>query len=131
MVKDGTAKVESLRSKALYKLELYLIKIIPMLMALGNLVNTILAYFYIDVPLLSYMCGTSILVLMFLYLSSYVFRFCKYHRMFIHYVTFNWLLNIIDYYIGIPLNSKDLFFGYLIVTGITMFTIVYLKFKKK
>ena len=131
MVKDDTAKVESLKSKALYKLELYLIKIIPMLMALGNLVNTILAYFYIDVPLLSYMCGTSILVLMFLYLSSYVFRFCKYHRMFIHYVTFNWLLNIIDYYIGIPLDSKSLFFVYLIVTGVTMFIIVYLKFKKK
>lgn len=131
MVRDDTVKVESLRSKALYKLELYLIKIIPMLMALGNLVNTVLAYFYIDVPLLSYMCGTSILVLMFLYLSSYVFRFCKYHRMFIHYVTFNWLLNIVDYYIGIPLNSKYLLFVYLIITGITMFIIVYLKFKKK
>lgn len=36
-------------------------------MVFDNLVNTIIAYYYIDVPLLSYMCGTSIIVLMFLY----------------------------------------------------------------
>ena len=123
-------KEESLKSKALYKIELYLIKTIPMILSLIALLNTILSYFYIDVPLLSYIGGTSIFTLIFLYMSSIVFRFCRYHRMFIHYVTINWILNIIDYYIGIPVSNKEMFLIYMTLTGITLFIILYLKFRK-
>ena len=123
-------KEESLKSKALYKIELYLIKTIPMILSLIALLNTILSYFYIDVPLLSYIGGTSIFTLIFLYMSSIVFRFCRYHRMFIHYITINWILNIIDYYIGIPVSNKGMFLIYMTITGITLFTILYLKFRK-
>ena len=41
-------------SKLLYKIELYLIKIIPIIIAFIYLLNTILSYFYIDLPILSY-----------------------------------------------------------------------------
>lgn len=123
-------KEESLKSKALYKIELYLIKTIPMILSLIALLNTILSYFYIDVPLLSYIGGISIFTIIFLYVSSIVFRFCMYHRMFIHYITINWILNIIDYYIGIPVSNKGMFLIYMIFTGITLFIILYLKFKK-
>jgi hypothetical protein len=130
MAKEDMKKGESLKSKALYKIELYLIKTIPMILSLIALLNTILSYFYIDVPLLSYIGGTSIFTLIFLYMSSIVFRFCRYHRMFIHYVTVNWILNIIDYYIGIPVSNKGMFLIYMALTGITLFIILYLKFKK-
>lgn len=116
-------------NKLLYKAELYLIKVIPMVLSGIALLNTILSYFYIDVPLLSYLGGVSVLTIAFLYLSSYVFKFCAYHRMFIHYITLNWVLNIIDYYIGIPLNNKELFMMYMIITGIFLFIVLYLKFK--
>lgn len=119
--------VEESLNKSLYKMELYLIKIIPMLFAGLSLLNTILSYFYIDIPLISYIGSVSILTLMFMYLSSYVFKFCIYHRMFIHYTSLNWVLNIIDYYIGIPLSNRGLFIFYMSLTGIFLFLILYLR----
>ena len=96
-----------------------------MLLALTALLNTLLSYFDIDVPLLSYIGGISLLPLLFLYLSSYVFKFCEYHRMFLHYVSVNWILNIIDYYWGIPVSNKSLFLLYMVITGIFLFLILY------
>ena len=130
MVEEDMEKEEKL-NKIWYRLELYLIKIIPVIIACIYLLNTILSYFYIDAPILSFIGGTSIFTLMFLYLSSYVFKFCVYHRLPIHYITINWLLNIYDYYIGIPLSNKNLFLMYMIITGITILLILYFKFKKK
>ena len=110
----------------LHSIVLKLLKIIPMLLALTALLNTLLSYFYMEVLLLSYIGGVSILPLLFLYLSSYAFGFCSYHRMFLHYVLINWVLNIYDYYIGIPLSDKELLMLYLIITGVFLFIILYL-----
>ena len=115
----------------LHSLEIKTIKVIPMLLALVALTNTILSYFDIDAPILSYLGGVSILPLIFLYLSSYSFSFCEYHRMFLHYVTLNWILNIIDYYWGIPVSNKNLFLIYMIIAGIFMFVILYLYLKSR
>lgn len=123
--------VEESLNKSLYKIELYLIKVIPMVLSGIALLNTVLSYLYIDVPLLSYLGGVSVLTIAFLYISSYVFRFCAYHRMFIHYITVNWVLNIIDYYIGIPLSNKGLFLMYMVITGITLFIILHYHVKSK
>lgn len=123
------AVVESLKSKTLYRAELYLIKIIPMLFAGLSLLNTVLSYFCIDVPLISYTASVSLLTLLFMYLSSYVFKFCAYHRMFIHYTTVNWILNIIDYYIGIPLTDRGMLLLYMSITGYTLFIVLYLKLR--
>jgi len=122
--------VEKLRIKLLYKLEVWLVKVIPVVIAGIALLNTILSYFCIDVPFLSYLGGVSILTLLFLYVSSYVFKFCVYHRMFIHYIALNWILNIIDYYWGIPVSDKGLFLIYMILTGIFLFVILYLHQKE-
>lgn len=130
MEEEDMEKEEKL-NKIFYRIELYLIKTIPIVIALIALLNTNLSYFYIEVPLLSYIGGVSLFELMFLYLSSYVFKFCVYHRLPIHYITINWLLNIYDYYIGIPLSNKNLFLMYMIITGITILLILYFKFKKK
>ena len=116
-------------NKALYKIQLYLIKVIPMVMAFISLVNTVFSYYDVDLPILSYIGGYSILTILFLYLASYVFKFCEYHRMFIHYIVVNWALNIYDTYIGIPLNDRGLLITYLTVTGIFLFIILYLYVK--
>ena len=99
--------VENLRSKLLYKIELRLLKIIPIILAFTALLNSILSYFNIDLYILSYIGGISIFTMIFLYLSSYVFKFCEYHRMFLHYVVVTWIINTIDYYIGIPINDLE------------------------
>lgn len=119
---DAAAK---LKSKYLHKIVLLLIKVLPIIIAATYLLNTILSYFYIDVPLLSYISGNSILFIILLYLTSIAFQFCRYHRMFIHYITLNWILNIVDYYIGIPLSNRSLFLMYIIITGIFLFIILY------
>ena len=40
------------------------------------LANTILSYFGIETEVLSYVAGIGILPLLFIYLSSFVFKFC-------------------------------------------------------
>ena len=122
---------ESTYIKALHKLLLLTLKVIPMLLALVCLLNTTLSYFEIDLVILSYIGGVSILPLIFLYLSSYAFRFCEYHRMFLHYVTLNWVINIYDYYIGIPLSDRNMLALYLIITCIFLFVILYLYLKSR
>ena len=127
MEKEDMDAGEKLRSKRLYRIELYLIKVIPVILAVICLLNTILSYFGIDLELLAYLGGNSVLSIIFLYTSSIVFRFCIYHRMFIHYITLNWVLNIIDYHIGIPITNRSLFLLYMIITGIFLFLILYFK----
>lgn len=121
--------VEESLNEALYKIQLYLLKVIPMVMAFICLLNTTLSYFDIDLPVLSYISSNSILTVVFFYISSYVFKFCEYHRMFIHYNTLMWVLNIYDMYIGVPISDRSIFSIYLIITGIFMFIILYLYVK--
>lgn len=95
----------SLRNKSLYKIELYLLKVMPMLLAAIYLINTVLSYYDIILPVLSYIGGLSLIPLVFMYISSYVFRFCSYHRMFLHYIVINDLINLVDYYYTLPISD--------------------------
>ena len=121
--------VENLKSKTLYKIELGLLKVIPMILALTALLNSILSYFGIDLYILSYIGGVSIFTMLFLYLSSYVFKFCEYHRMFLHYIVSTWIINIIDYYVGIPISDLEYLCLQMIIAGISLFIILYLYVK--
>lgn len=121
--------VEESLNKTLYKIELYLLKIIPMIIAFIYLLGTILFYFGIDLEILSYLSGISFLTIGFLYISSYAFKFCNYHRMFLHYIVIGNCISIYDTYIGIPISDTSLFILNLIVAGIFLFLILYLKRK--
>ena len=122
---------ERLKSKILYKIELFLLKIIPMLMAVCSACNSILSYFDIEVTIINYIGGVSLLPLIFLYLSSYVFKFCAYHRMFLHYLLITDIINIYDYHIGIPLDNLEYLCLHMIITVISMFIVLYLYMNKK
>ena len=121
--------VEANLNKALYKIQLYLLKAIPIVMAFICLLNSILSYFNIDLPILSYIVGNSFLTIIYFYITSYVFKFCEYHRMFMHYTTITWIINIIDLYIGIPIEDLPYLLLQLIVAGICLFIILYLYVK--
>lgn len=120
-----------LKSKHLYKIELWVIKYIPMVLALVCFINTTLSYFDIDLTIFSYIGGISILPLLFLYLSSFVFKFCIYHRLPLHYVAINMVINMMDDYIGIPLSDRALMCLYMIITAIFIFTLVYEHHKER
>ena len=103
------AKVDGLRSKRLYKVVLVLIKIIPALLALSSAANTLLCIFGFECYWISYFGGVSFLTIAFLYLVSYVFCFCAYHRVFLHYVLITNVLGLVDLEIGIPVSDIVLF----------------------
>lgn len=121
------AEVSSL-NKSLHKIVLYSVKVVPVIIAGIYLLNTMLSYIGIDAPALSYI--TQFLFIYLLYILSYVFKFCEYHRMFIHYILLILVLNIIDYHWGIPLENRGLFLLYGIVTGVFLFIILYLHQKE-
>jgi len=116
-------------NKTLYKLELYSAKVVPMLMAGITLANTVLSYFDIDAPCLSYIGGVSLLVVIKFYITSYAYKFCEYHRMFLHYIVVSTTLSIYDYTYGIPITDRSMFTLQLVIAGISLFLILYLKFK--
>ena len=101
----------------LKKLLILLLKVIPMILAGLAFANTVLCYFYIDTVALEYIGGTSILTLTFLYMASYVFKFCEYHRMFLHYIVACNLISFIDAHFGLPVGNVE----YLMLHSFLMF----------
>ena len=108
-----------------YKVLIGTLKIIPMLLALCSFLNTLLDFFGINSTILSIIGGLSILPLVFLYMASYVFRFCVYHRMFLHYILANSLITGYDYYVGIPISNQKFFVVNILLVGIFLFLILY------
>lgn len=125
VIEVGIVVVENL-NKLSYKCTIVAIKIIPILLATLMFLRSVLTCIEIDVTWLSYICGISLLPLLLLYLVSYTFMFCKYHRMFLHYIVVNDSINYIDYYIGIPLDFHQLLKLHFIIAGIFLFIILYL-----
>ena len=119
--------VEGNLNKVLYKILLCSVKVIPMIISGIYLLNTVLSYCNIDLPLFSYI--VQFLFIGFFYTASYVFKFCAWHRMFIHYISLILILNIIDYHIGIPLSDRDILASYLVISIVFLIITVILKFR--
>lgn len=115
--------VEEKLKSSLYKIELVIIKALPFLLAVLYLITTILDYFGINSTIVNYIA--MFCLYLFLYITSYVFKFCVYHRMPLHYIVLINVLSIYDVYIGIPLDNFRLFQMYAIITCIFIFLTVY------
>lgn len=125
------ASAASVVSRRSYKLMIGALKIIPMLLAVCVLLNILFDFFGIDSGIISAFGGISVFPLIFLYLASYVFEFCIYHRMFLHYIVVNNLLTWFDYYIGIPVSNVNLFMIHIFVVGIFLFLVLYFYRREK
>ena len=119
------------RNKYLYSIELILLKFLPAFISLLYFIGTTLDLLGRDASILSFISGMSLLPLLFMYVSSYVFKFCGYHRMFLHYISLNMLFNCIDWYIGIPLTNKEYLIVFILVSLVFMFIILYLYLKSR
>lgn len=116
--------------KGIYRIEILTLKVIPMILSLIYLTNTVLSYYLIDIPLFSWIGGISVLPWLFLYISSFAFHFCLYHRMFLYYIAVCNIIGYIDYHAGgICMSDRDLFLLHIIIAGISLFIILILKFK--
>lgn len=124
-------KAEALRRKNLYKAVLVSLKIIPMLLALLDITNTIVGLLGLECHWISYFGGVSLLTIAFLYLASYVFQFCAYHRMFLHYVLLTNTISVIDFEFGIPISNYALMCMHIVLLGLFLFLVLYFYRKEK
>lgn len=121
---------EKLNKKSV-KFFVLLTKYLPILIALIHFINSTISFFYgNDIPL-NYVGGISLLSVYYLYVASYTFKLCEYYRMFLHYIVVTNIINIIDFYIGIPINDVEYYILFVILTITTMFVAIYLKFFRK
>lgn len=123
----------TLKSKTLYKITLLTLKMLPMIMSFSYLIMFVLANTVEDWVIIPHILGTVIAPLAFVYLTSYVFRFCAFHRMFIHYYAFVELLNVTDYYVRIPISDEAITILHDSVTIIFLISVVItyiIKYKK-
>lgn len=108
---------------SLYKLELHWIKMIPIIISVLTLVSTLLSYLNIDTPIISYI--VALLVWLFLYLSSFVFKFCRWHRMFLYYILVEGIINWYDYTYIIPLTLRPMIAMQLFIVVVFIFVGLY------
>lgn len=116
-------------NKLYYKLFIVVLKYIPLLIALCYVLNTVMALFSIYIEPLSNIAGMSLLTWIFLYIATYVFKFCIYHRMFLWYILVDDILNIVDYYYELPIETGNLLMLHNSIIGIFLFIILYIYVK--
>ena len=112
---------------------LIVIKYLPHLIMVLEIIRTFSCIFGKQTVVLSYIGGTSYLVLLFMLLTSFVFDFCSYHRVPIYYILANNTLTLWDYYVGIPISNARLLDLNLVLVGITVIvmTVLYCKERRK
>lgn len=113
------------------KIFLLAIKYIPYIIMLIHIAHTFGCIFGMYMPYLSYIGGTSYLVLIFILLTSYIFNFCSYHRVPIYYIITNNSLTLYDYYIGIPISNAGILDINLVLVGATIILMTILYYKEK
>lgn len=125
---EGMVMEDSL-SKSLYKLEIVFLKALPFLMAGMYFLNTLLSYFNLDYEVFSYVAGVGLLPLVFLYISSYCFKFCNYHRMPLHYIVVNDVICWTDANFEIPTSDLEYLCVHMIAAFLCLMVGVYLKLR--
>lgn len=119
-----------LSNKALYKLELQSTKKLPIVIALLYIVYAILSYYGYEIEEFSFIGGASLLLLGKVYLSSFTYKLCTHHRMFIYYIFMQIIIQYIDLRMGgIPISNRSYLVINLALFGIFLF--LYIIFKRK
>ena len=106
----------------------HFLKVLPMAMAGLYLLNTVLSYFNMEYCVISYLAGVGAIPLIFIFMASYMFHFCSYHRMFLWYIVTNDVVCWTDYTFGLPVSDKGYLLLHFIIAGTFLFIILYLRF---
>lgn len=123
---ENTAEEENLKlSNTKHKLFLGFLKILPMIMAILYISNTVLSYFDIESRVFSYLSSIGIIPWLFIIGASYLFHFCKYHRMFLWYILLNNLICWVDEYYGLPIDNWNYFILHIAIAGLFLFLVLY------
>ena len=123
-------------NKDLYKVDLFLLKLLPVIMVISHIIASYGAIFKvvsgaaIIIQIVSHYLGLVIAPIVFMYISSHVFQFCNYHRMFIHYIAVIELMNVTNWYFQIPITN-ELYNGIQVFITITFAILALIMYIKK
>lgn len=123
-------------NKDLYKVDLFLLKLLPVIMVISHIIASYGAIFKvvsgaaIIIQIVSHYLGLVIAPIAFMYISSHVFQFCNYHRMFIHYIAVIELMNVTNWYFKIPITN-ELYNGIQVTITITFAILALIMYIKK
>ena len=125
-------KAEELRNKQLkYKSFLIITKYFPHVSAFMYALYTLLQFADIDPIILGYLLDYSILPWVYMYLTSFVFKYCYVHRLPLYYILVNEILTTSDYYLNIPISNLSLLLIHLVFIGLLIFGYSYYHIKCK
>lgn len=116
-------------NKTLYKIFLFTLKVVPYIIAIMYSIYTLVNLFSVNIDFLCYLYVCPILPWIFIYISSFVFQFCKYHRIPMYYILVNDLINTVDTYVHIPISNDSYFFFHCGIIGLFL-TIYCINYKK-
>ena len=117
--------MQKISKKSLYKVVLLLLKVLPMLLAALCFIYTIFACFGIELRILSFIGGMSLIPTVFILLTSVVFEFCIYHRLFVYYYITANIINILDYYFKFTINDLKFLAIQLLIAFVFLVLILY------
>lgn len=103
------------------KLFVLSVKYIPTIQLVGMLINNTLCKYNINnviTELCDILIGNSIANIVMLYICSYTFGFCKWHRYIITATLINVLIVAYDRIFVIPISDINLLCSYYIISGI-------------
>ena len=123
-------------NKDLYKVDLFLLKLLPVIMVISHIIASYGAIFQvvsgaaIIIQIVSHYLGLVIAPIAFMYISSHVFQFCNYHRMFIHYIAVIELMNVTNWYFQLPITN-ELYNGIQVTITIVFAILAIIMYLKK
>lgn len=104
--------------KHLYKIEIWLLKVIPFTLSIFYLINSILITIGHPIYILLLISDVSLIPFIFLYLSSFVFKFCAWHRIPLYYIATVELFNLIDYWFLPHVTNNTILIIYCLLFGV-------------
>lgn len=111
-----------------------IVKFMPIIQMVGMIINNVLFYFNIETftyQISAFLIGNSFITTILLLVCSYLFGFCKWHRLMILSNFINICIANIDIIFYIPITDFQLLFLYFTIYLIFMFMIIFNKFYKK
>jgi hypothetical protein len=124
--------IQLLKNKNLYKLTAAFVKYAPIVLALLQMIMTILNYAGISAFMLSFIGGSSLMFLGLLYLLSYLFQYCYLYRIPIGYcLIINVLVMLRTGNLLTNIELLDFYRILMIVAGIFISIFVYFMYKNR
>ena len=116
------------------KLFIFLVKYLPVIQMAGILFNNTMYYFDLFLEhsrFIDFIIGNSYITSILFYICSYMFGFCKWHKLVITANFINLNIGLVDVLIHIPISNLELLLSYYIIDIIFLFIILINKIKCK